>query len=282
MRKEPAPRNWIKPVPPQYRFRNPHLFPLPEFPPLNVHLSLRFRAPQCSAFSMKPFLALCWCLLFCPMLLAAPKQHIVVFGKWTSVKWFVGEDETHSLDMKIRPLIVDGRNKEFTVGPAHDVTERTFVVQRMYRINDVLENDSLPNGSPKQESRSARWRWERGGWLLIDRVTGKVQAVPLPAFDPYYSTVTWFRDYSAYCGLSDDGKKLFAMVAQLGKRKPVLKKPIGDATDSDLPDSACPSAAWQRSPSRVTFAPQHDHKFTYTVRSRAVDLVSEDEDAGEE
>jgi hypothetical protein len=94
--------------------------------------------------------------------------------------------------------------------------------------------------------------------------------------------VTWFRDYSAYCGLSDDGKKLFAMVLQLGKRKPVLKKPIGDASDADMPDSACSTPVWQRSPSRVTFAPQHDQKFIYTVRSHAVDLVSEDDDAGEE
>jgi hypothetical protein len=233
-------------------------------------------------FSMKVILSLCCCLLFCPMLLAAPKQHVVVFGKWTGVKWFVGEDENRSLDVKVRPLLVDGSKKEFTVGPAHDVTDRTFVVQRMYRVNDSLENDSLQNGPPQRESGSAHWRWERGGWLLVDRVTGKVQAVPLPAFDPYYSTVTWFRDYAAYCGLSDDGKKVFAMVSQLGKRKPVLKKPIGDASDADMPDSACSTPVWQRGPSRVTFAPQNDQKFTYTVRSRAVDLISEDDDAGDE
>jgi hypothetical protein len=215
------------------------------------------------------------------MLLAAPKQHVVAFGKWTSAKWFVGEDETRSLDVKVRPLLVDGRNKEFTVGPAHDVTERTFVVQRMYRLNDSLENDSLQNGSQQRGGGSPRWRWERGGWLMIDRITGKVQPVPLPAFDPYFSAVTWFRDYAAYCGLSDDGKKLFAMVSQLGKRKPVLKKPIGDASDADMPDSACSTPVWQRGPSRVTFAPQHDQKFTYTVRSHAVDLISEDEDAEE-
>jgi len=228
-------------------------------------------------FSMKVILSLCCCLLFCPTLLAAPKQHVVVFGKWTTVKWLVGEDEAHSIDVKVRPLLVDSRNKEFTVGAAHDVTDRTFVVQRMYRLNDSLPSDSLP-----RESGSARWRWERGSWLLVDRITGKMQAVPLPAFDPYYSAVTWFRDYSAYCGLSEDGKKLFAMVLQLGKRKPVLKKPIGDASDADMPDSACSTPVWQCSPSRVTFAPQHDQKFIYTVRSHAVDLVSEDDDAGKE
>ena len=230
---------------------------------------------------MKVILSLLSCLLFCPMLLAAPKAHVVGFGKWTTVKWLVGDDENRPLDVKIRPLIVDGRNKEFTVGPSHDVTDRTFVVQRMYRLNDSLEKDSSPSDSPQRESHSPRWRWERGGWLLIDRITGKVQAVPLPAFDPYYSTAAWFRDYAAYCGLSDDGKKLFAIVSQLGKRKPVLKKPISDASGADVPDSACSTPVWQRSPSRVTFAPQHDQKFTYTVRSHAVDLVSEDEDAEE-
>jgi hypothetical protein len=216
------------------------------------------------------------------MLFAAPKQHVVVFGKWNTVNWLVGEDETHSLEVKIRPLIVDGRNKEFTLGRAHDVTDRTFVVQRMYRLNDSLENESLQNGSSQKESRSARWHWERGGWLLVDRITGKVQPVPLPAFDGYYSTVIWFRDYAAYCGLSDDGKKLFAIVAQLGKRKPVLKKLIGDATDSDLPDSACSTPVWQRGPSRVTFAPKNDQKFIYTLRSHAVGLVPEEDEAGEE
>jgi len=224
---------------------------------------------------MRPLLGLGCCLLFCAPLFAAPKQHAVVFGKWTTVKWFVGEDESQSSEVKIRPLIVDGHNKEFAVGTAHDVTERTFVVQRMFRLNDSLENG-------EQESRSAKWRWERGGWLLVDRITGKVQAVPLPAFDSYFSAVTWFRDYAAYCGLSEDGKKVFAMVSQLGKRKPVLKKPIGDAQDADMPDSACSTPVWQRGPSRVTFAPKNDQKFIYTLRSHAVGLVPEDDEAGEE
>ncbi|HWX93992.1 MAG TPA: hypothetical protein VNY29_15295 [Terriglobales bacterium] len=45
--------------------------------------------------------------------------------------------------------------------------------------------------------------------------------------DPFYSTASWYRDYIAYCGVSDDGTKLFAIVAQLGRRKLILKKPLG-------------------------------------------------------
>jgi len=120
--------------------------------------------------------------------LAAPKPHVVVLGKWTSVKWQAGDDEGKPVDVKIRPLYVDGRTKEFTLGPTHDVTDRAFVVQRMFRLNDSLPQDAGP----------ARWRWQWGGWLLADRVTGKVQQITLPEFDPYYSAVNWFRDYAAY------------------------------------------------------------------------------------
>jgi hypothetical protein len=157
---------------------------------------------------------LVYLILFSPLMFAAPKQHVVSFGKWTSVKWFASDDLTQATDIKIRPLLVDGHVKEFTVGSAHDITEKIFAVQSMYRLNDSLPEETGPS----------RWRWERGGWLLVDRVSGKVQALTLPELDPYYSTASWFRDYTAYCGISDDGKKLFAIVTQVGKRKPCSRK----------------------------------------------------------
>jgi hypothetical protein len=156
-------------------------------------------------------------LLFGQIGLAAPKPHTVVFGKWTTVTWMVGEDERTALDLKIRPLLVDGQIKEFATGSPHDVTDRTFVVQRVFRLND-----SLP-----QDAASARWRWERGGWLLVNRVTGKMQQIPLPEFDPYSSTAAWFRDYAAYCGVSDDGKKISAVMVQLGPSKAPVEKACG-------------------------------------------------------
>jgi hypothetical protein len=123
--------------------------------------------------------------------------------------------------------------------------------------------------------------WQRGGWLLVDRMTGHISSIALPEFDPYHSVTSWYRDYAAYCGVSDDGKKRFAIVFQVGRRKPVLKKPLGDAGGGDAPDSECPAPIWERRPVRVTFEPDENQKSTYSVRGHAADLVSED-DAEEE
>jgi hypothetical protein len=59
-----------------------------------------------------------------------------------------------------------------------------------------------------------------------------------------YSVASWYRDYIAYCGISDDDKKLFAVVFQVGRRKPILKKYLGEASGDDLPDSAYPAPVW--------------------------------------
>ena len=98
-------------------------------------------------FCMKISAGLCvWVLLFSSFATAAPKRHVVTFGKWTTVKWMTGIDENVPVDLRIRPLFVDGRTKEFTTGTAHDVTDRVFVVQRVYRLNDLL---------PKRRDRAA-------------------------------------------------------------------------------------------------------------------------------
>jgi hypothetical protein len=215
-------------------------------------------------------------LLLCVVLLgriglAAPKPHTVVFGKWTTVKWMVGEDERTALDLKIRPLLVDGQLKEFATGSQHDVTDHTFVVQRIFRLNDSLSQETTPT----------RWRWERGGWMLVNRVTGKMQQIPLPEFDSYSSVAAWFRDYAAYCGVSDDGKKISAIIVQLGRRKPLLKKLVADIS-AEMPDSGCPEPAWERAPSRVTFEPKRQPTFTFTVPTRAVDLGTEEDTTKED
>jgi hypothetical protein len=82
-------------------------------------------------------------------------------------------------------------------------------------------------------------------------------------------------------GVPDDGKKVSAIIVQLGPRKPLLKKSVGEAA-AEVPDSECPAPIWQRAPSRVTFEPRSEPKFTFTVPTRAVDLVTEEENAGEE
>ncbi|MFZ0957132.1 MAG: hypothetical protein WAN60_12370 [Candidatus Sulfotelmatobacter sp.] len=200
---------------------------------------------------------------------AAAKSHLIVFGKTMTVKWFSANDDPQPRTLKVRPLLVDGRMREYALGSAHEVTERLFVVQRAFRLNDSLPADT---GAP-------RWQWQRGGWLLVDRLTGHISAVNLAEFDSTYSAASWYRDYVAYCGVSDDGKKISAVVAQLSRRKPVLKKALaGSIADDALPDSACPAPTWQRGPVRVSFEPAGDAKQTFAIRGHAVDVVSDSED----
>jgi hypothetical protein len=194
---------------------------------------------------------------------------VVAIGRWTSISLRNEDGESPATTVKIRPLYVDGRTKEFTIGMAHDVTERIFVVQRIYRVND-----SLP-----QQVGPTQWQWQRGGWLLVDRVSGKLQQLALAEFDPNSSAANWFRDYAAYCGISDDGQKLFAVIVQIGRRKPLLKKSIGSASDSH---PACSPPVWARDPVRVSFAPKPDQKLTFSVKSRAVDAITPDESEGGE
>jgi hypothetical protein len=200
---------------------------------------------------------------------AASKLHVVALGRWITISLPAPDSEGKPLQLKTRPLSVDGRTKEFTTGASHDVTERTFVVQRIYRMNDTLPQQTGPT----------RWQWQRGNWLLVDRVSGKIQPISLAEFDPDSSAVNWFRDYAAYCGTSDDGQKIFAVIVQIGRKKPLLKKSIGDVTDG-VP--ICTPPVWQRNPVRVTFAPNPDQKLTFAVKSRSVDAISPYESEGSE
>ena len=200
---------------------------------------------------------------------ASAKVHVITFGRWTSVQWFAGLGTNKAVVLKIRALVIDGRVKEYTVGAPHDVTERLFVVRRVFKMNDSLPEDS-----------GLRWQWERGGWLLLDRQTGRVSPINLPEFDVLYSVGSWYRDYVAYCGLADDGKKTYAVVAQISRRKPVLKKPLSNegVPEDAAPDSACPAPSWQRSPVRVSFEPAGGAKQTFAIRGHVVDLVSDAEE----
>ena len=210
------------------------------------------------------------CIVLLSLLgLAAPKPHVVALGRWISISWHELDSEAKPFHLKIRPLYVDGRTKEFTVGDSHDVTERTFVVQRIYRLND-----SLP-----QQIGLTQWQWQRGGWLLVDCVSGKVQPIALPEFDPDSSAVNWYRDYAAYCGASDDGQKLIALVVQIGRRKPLLKKAVGEANESP---QTCGAPIWERNPMRVTFEITPGQKLMFAVRSRAIDAVAPEENEGSE
>ena len=177
-----------------------------------------------------------------------------------------GEDS-----LKIRGLLVDGFLKEWTTGEAHDVTDRSFVVRRAIRINDTLP------GEP-----AGRWVWQRGPWIMVDRVTGHVVVLRLTDYDPTVSRVSWFRDYAAYCGLNASGKGLFAVVAQIGARKPVLSKKMGDYDAASRPDPVCAPVEWQREPLRAAFHPTGREAVSYDVVPGSAVLVEESADEADE
>jgi|SRR5579863_250908 len=203
--------------------------------------------------------------------MAATKTHVITFGKWSQVQWLPETDSANdaAITMKVRALFVDGRVKEYVLGPPHDVTDRLFVVRRAFRVNDSLAEEAIP-----------RWQWQRGGWLLVDRATGRVSAINLPEFDALYSTANWYRDYVAYCGVSDDGKKTYALVVQLARRKPVMKKLLSNegVLEGAGPDAACSVPVWQRSPARVSFEAAGVARQTFAVRGHVVDLVDDAEE----
>ncbi len=77
----------------------------------------------------------------------------------------------------------------------------------------------------------------------------------MPDYDPGVSQVSWFRDYAAYCGVTASGKSLYAVVAQLAARKPVLAKKLAAFDPENSSGPACPLPEWQREPLRITFHP---------------------------
>jgi hypothetical protein len=201
-------------------------------------------------------------LLLCVSAAAASKPHVVALGKAMPVKLFIGPSEDKTVDIVVRPLYVDTKLKEFTTGESHEVTDREFVVRRAYRINDALPDDSR---------KSPKWLWQRGGWLLVDRVSGKISLTRLPDFDPFYSEVSWYRDYAAYCGITSNGERVNAVVAEIGGKKPLFRKELGKASTGDASDSNCSAPRWERQPPRVTFLPKVGDKFGVNVSGRFAD-----------
>jgi len=210
---------------------------------------------------------------------AAPrKAHVVVLGAVRRVSYSKAGDPAGAAAgedaLKIRPLVVDGQVKEWTTGDAHDVAERSFVVRRVLRLND-----SLPGEKQEPGAKQSRWVWQRGPWLLVDRTTGHIAALKLPDYDPGVSQVSWFRDYGAYCGVTASGKSLYAVVAQLAARKPVLAKKLEALEAERRPDPACGPAEWQREPLKVTFHPAGKDAVSFDIVPGSAVLV---EDAGDE
>ena len=186
---------------------------------------------------------------------AAPRQHTVVLGGWRTVQ--IRAESGAEERVRLRKLVIDDRVREYTAGSVHEVTDRLFVIRRAHRLNDSL---------PDEAGQRPRWVWRLDGWISVDRQTGHVTQLNLPAFDPETSRANWYQDYAAYCGSSDDGSKMYMVVFQLGKRKPLLKK--------EFTGPGCPAPKWDRKPSRVTFDIAGE-KSSFLVRARGADLQTE-------
>lgn len=216
-------------------------------------------------------------LAFSISLSATPRKvHVVGLGAFKRVPYSRAGDPAGAgvaeTTLKIRPLVVDGLVKEWTTGDAHDVTDRSFVVRRVLHINDEL---------PGEKPAAGRWVWQRGPWLLVDRVSGHVSALKLPDYDPGVSQVSWFRDYAAYCGLTASGKSLYAVVAQLAVRKPVLSKKLAAFDAASRTEPVCAAAQWQRDPFRVTFSPAGMDVVSFEIVPGSAVLVEDSDDAQE-
>jgi len=203
---------------------------------------------------------------------AAPRKvHTVALGAAKRVPYSrAGDPAGAALDettLRIRPLIVDTLLKEWTTGDAHDVTDRSFVVRRVLRINDSLPGD-----------KQGHWVWQRGPWLMVDRVSGHISALKLPDYDPGVSQVSWFRDYGAYCGLTASGKSLYAVVAQLAARRPVLAKKLAAFNPASHEDPICTPPDWQREPLKITFHPTAKDPVSYDIVPGSALLVEDTAD----
>jgi hypothetical protein len=215
---------------------------------------------------------------------AAPRKHTVVLGAARKVPYSKAGDPSGAAagedSLKVRALLVDGVLKEWTTGDAHDVTDRSFVVRRVIRLNDALPTDKPVAGDKSNSASGAgHWVWQRGPWLLVDRATGRVTALHLPDYDPGVSQVSWFRDYAGYCGVTASGKSLYAVVAQVAARKPVLAKKLAAFDAENAPSPVCTAPDWQREPLRITFHPAGKDDVSYAIVPGSAVLV---EDSGDE
>jgi hypothetical protein len=96
-----------------------------------------------------------------PVVAAAPrKAHVVVLGATRKVPYSKAGDPAGAAqaenELKIRALLVDGVLKEWTTGEAHDVTDRSFVVRRVIKLNDTLPGDNaIPSDKPAPGEKSS-------------------------------------------------------------------------------------------------------------------------------
>lgn len=223
------------------------------------------RIPRCKSQTVAVAM-MTFALLAPPAFAAGRRSHTVFLGAVKKVPYSKAGDpagaQPNEAELKIRALVVDGQVREWTAGDTHDITDRSFVVRRVLKINDTLPGDT-----------AGKWVWQRGPWLLVNRATGRINALKLPDYDPGVSQVSWFRDYAAYCGVTPSGKSLYAVVAQIAVRKPVLSKKLAPFQTETDPISVCAPVQWQRDPLKVVFHPAGKDAVTFDVVPGSAALV---------
>ncbi|HEV2484858.1 MAG TPA: hypothetical protein VGT08_04935 [Terracidiphilus sp.] len=238
------------------------------------------KSPGFAVVATVAMLAMASIFLEIPAQAAARKGHSVVLGVVKHVAYSKAGDPAGAASgedaLKIRALLVDGVLKEWTTGDAHDVTDRSFVVRRAIRLNDALPGDKQGPGD-----KPGHWVWQRGPWLLVDRVSGRVTPLKLPDYDPGVSQVSWFRDYGAYCGVTASGKSLYAVVAQVAARKPALAKKLEAFNPANHAEPACGQPDWQREPLRISFHPAGKDAVSFEIVPGSAVLVEDSGDDGE-
>jgi hypothetical protein len=83
---------------------------------------------------------------------AASKSHVMSLGKPMPTKLLLGPSDEQELNISVRPLYLDTKAQGMHDRPAHDITDRAFVIRRAHR-----GNPSLPT-----ESSAQRWLPARG------------------------------------------------------------------------------------------------------------------------
>jgi hypothetical protein len=79
--------------------------------------------------------------------------------------------------------------------------------------------------------------------------------------------------------LNAAGKQLFAVVAQVAARRPLLAKKLAPWDAADHPSPACAAAQWQREPLKVSFQPTGAALVSFDLVGTSAVLVEDgDED----
>jgi hypothetical protein len=204
---------------------------------------------------------------------AAPKVHSVTLGPVRRVPFVAADVARDAKDdeagtLRIRALYVDGNQREWTTGDTHDVTERSFVARRVLHVNDTLPGE-----------HAARWVWQPGPWLMVDRISGRVTVLHLPEFDASVSEVSWYRDYAAYCGIHITTRisQLTAQVWQIGARKAALSHDISKWPQPERVRPVCAAPVWQREPMRVTLRAAGGDPIVFDVVGTSSQMVEDGE-----